>query len=46
MAQGLDDYERKYQERAVRGLNRRARELGYELVERGTAGMETATAAQ
>ena len=30
--QGMDEYERVYQERAVKGLSRRAKELGYEVV--------------
>jgi transposase len=45
VAQGLDEYERRYRERAVRGLNRRARELGYELVERETPVAATSPAA-
>jgi hypothetical protein len=30
--QGMDDYERVYRERVVKGLSRRAKELGYEVV--------------
>jgi transposase len=44
VAQTVDEYERRYQERAVRGLSRRARELGYELVERGPRESELAPA--
>jgi transposase len=32
VAKGLEEYEREYQERQVRNLNRKARELGYTLV--------------
>jgi transposase len=46
VAQTLDEYERRYQERAVRGLNRRARELGYELVACGAPETESATTAK
>jgi len=31
VAQGLDDYEQQYRDRAVKHLHRRAKELGYEL---------------
>jgi hypothetical protein len=46
VAKALDEYERRYQERAGRGLNRRARELGYELVARGAPETEIATTAK
>jgi hypothetical protein len=39
-------YKRQYQERAVRGLNGRARKLGHDLAERGTPGAATAAGAQ
>jgi transposase len=32
VTQGMDDYERAYQERVLKGLSRRAKELGYEVV--------------
>ena len=32
VAQGMDEYERRYRERVVKGLARRATELGYSLV--------------
>jgi transposase len=35
VSQAMDEYEQKYRARAVKGLCRKARELGYELVERG-----------
>jgi hypothetical protein len=31
VAQGMDDYEQQYHDRAVKHLHRRAKELGYEL---------------
>lgn len=33
VTQGMDEYERRYRERAVHNLGRRAKELGYELVQ-------------
>jgi hypothetical protein len=33
VTQGMDEYEQRYRERAVRSLSRRARELGYEVVQ-------------
>jgi transposase len=33
VTQGMDEYERRYRERAVHNLSRRAQELGYELVQ-------------
>src|SRR6516162_8829398 len=33
VTQGMDEYERRYRERVVRSLSRRAKELGYALVE-------------
>lgn len=37
LAVGLEEYEREHQERQLRNLNRKARELGYELVRPGQA---------
>jgi transposase len=36
VTQGMDEYERRYRERVVQNLSRRAKELGYALVEAGT----------
>jgi transposase len=33
VAQGLEEYEQRYRERAVKNLSRRAKELGYELMQ-------------
>jgi hypothetical protein len=33
VTQGMEEYERRYRERAVTNLSRRAKELGYELVQ-------------
>jgi transposase len=33
VTQGMDEYEQRYRERAVRNLSRRAKELGYEVVQ-------------
>ena len=33
VTQGMEEYERRYRERVVRSLSRRAKELGYALVE-------------
>jgi transposase len=38
VAQGVAEYEARYRERAVKGLSRRAKELGYELVQAAGAG--------
>ena len=32
VAQGLEEYEQQYQQRVVKSLSRKARDLGYELV--------------
>jgi transposase len=42
VAQEVGEYERKYRERVVNGLKRKARELGYELVAPGGAAAEAA----
>jgi transposase len=41
VTQGMEEYEHRYRERVVQNLSRRARELGYELVQ--PAGPEVAT---
>jgi transposase len=38
--QGMDDYEQVYRERVVKGLSRRAKELGYEIVPTATPALE------
>ena len=40
VTQGMDEYERRYRERAVHNLSRRAKELGYELVQPAEPAME------
>jgi hypothetical protein len=43
VAQGVEEYEQRYRERAVKNLSRRAKELGYELVQPEQAAAQNLT---